>query len=431
MLGVYRKLTVSGEFDDSDGSLPFNLQHIAEEELGETPSRRKHALRKLLRMVSEEPELNARIDSDFLLRFLRVRKYNVDAAMQTIRNYYKIRTTCGPVFRDFLPTKISSAARALLTVMPEKDVHGRRIFFVNVGGWTPEIPFSEFQKALTICLEHLASDPVTQTLGLVLLVDYSGFTVDKMLCVSVGLLKKALEYFQDCMPMRLKAAHILNQSYTFDFLYMIVKPVIKRKLSERECIKLLITTLCVHHTVLYTSGTWNPCEVTHAVFQRACLMCLELMTSDPSAQTLGLVLLLDCHDFRVENALYLKPGLIKKGLEYVQDSMPSRLKAFHVVRQTQAFDILYGIMKPFLKTKLTRRFKFHGENFESLHKDISPEQLPAQFGGQAPPLDYDAFWNKMDELEDAFKGDNYYGYSKKNIGDFATQEEVEEALEFL
>ncbi|KAH7952475.1 hypothetical protein HPB52_023632 [Rhipicephalus sanguineus] len=177
------------------------------------------------------------------------------------------------------------------------------------------------------------------------------------------------------------------------------------------------------------SGTWNPCEVTHAVFQRACLMCLELMTSDPSAQTLGLVLLLDCHDFRVENALYLKPGLIKKGLEYVQDSMPSRLKAFHVVRQTQAFDILYGIMKPFLKTKLTRRF--HGENFESLHKDISPEQLPAQFGGQAPPLDYDAFWNKMDELEDAFKGDNYYGYSKKNIGDFATQEEVEEALEFL
>ncbi|KAL1447292.1 hypothetical protein MTO96_044332, partial [Rhipicephalus appendiculatus] len=237
-----------------------------------------------------EADLNARTDAEFLLRFLRVRKYNVEAAMQTIRNYYFNRSTCRSVYSEFVPSAVP--------------------------------PF---------CAQ----------------------------------------------------------------------------------------------------GMWNANEVTHAVIQRACLMCLELMTSDASAQTLGLVLLLDCHDFRVENALSLKPGLIKKGLEYVQDCMPSRLKAFHVVRQTQAFDILYGLMKPFLKNKLTRRFKFHGENFESLHKDISPEELPPQYGGQAPPLDNDAFWSKMDELEDAFKTDNHYGYSKKNIGDFATQEEVEEALEFL
>ncbi|KAL1476063.1 hypothetical protein MTO96_036793 [Rhipicephalus appendiculatus] len=271
MLGTYTKRSTEDVYDTSEGALPFRLQRIAEDDLGETPARRKESLEKLAKLISEEEDLNARTDAEFLLRFLRVRKYNVEAAMQTIRNYYFNRSTC----------------------------------------------------------------------------------------------------------------------------------------------------------------MWNANEVTHAILQRACLMCLELMTSDPSAQTLGLVLLLDCHDFRIENALSLKPGLIKKGLEYVQDCMPSRLKAFHVVRQTQAFDILYGLMKPFLKNKLTRRFKFHGENFESLHKDISPEELPSQYGGQAPPLDNDAFWSKMDELEDAFKTDNHYGYSKKNIGDFATQEEVEEALEFL
>ncbi|XP_075749196.1 alpha-tocopherol transfer protein-like [Rhipicephalus microplus] len=166
----------------------------------------------------DEPELDAPIDSDFLLRFLRVRKFNVDAALQTIRKYYRVRTECGSVFLDFLPSKVSPEARALITVMPEKDVYGRRILYINVGEWTPEMTFSEFQKALMICVEHLASDPVTQTLGVVLLLDYDGFTIDKMLGVSIGRLKKILEYFQDCAPMRLKAVHILNQSYTFDFI---------------------------------------------------------------------------------------------------------------------------------------------------------------------------------------------------------------------
>lgn len=310
MLGTYTKISANDVYDTSEGALPFRLQRIAEEDLGETPTRRKESLEKLAKLISEEPELDARTDAEFLLRFLRVRKYNVEAAMQTIRNYYYNRSACDSVYREFLPSAVPPSARKLAMVLPGKDRRGRPVFLCNI-------------------------------------------------------------------------------------------------------------------------GAWNPKEVTQAVFQRACLMCLDFMTSDPSAQTVGMVLIMDCQDFAVENALSFKPGLIKRGIEYLQDCMPSRLKAFHVVRQANAFDIFYAIMKPFMKSKLTRRFKFHGENFGSLHEEISPDQLPAQFGGQAPPLDYDAFWSKMDELEDAFEADNRYGYSKKNIGDFATQEEVEEALEFL
>uniref|UniRef100_A0A6M2CIE3 Putative phosphatidylinositol transfer protein sec14 midgut overexpressed n=1 Tax=Rhipicephalus microplus TaxID=6941 RepID=A0A6M2CIE3_RHIMP len=310
MLGTYTKRSTEDVYDTTEGALPVRLQRIAEDDLGETPARRKESLEKLAKLISEEEDLNARTDAEFLLRFLRVRKYNVDEAMQTIRNYYHNRSTCKSVYREFIPSAVPLSARKVCMVPPGKDRQGRPIFLCNI-------------------------------------------------------------------------------------------------------------------------GHWNSREVTHAVFQRACLMCLELMTSDPSAQTLGLVLILDCHDFRVENALSLKPGLIKKGLEYVQDCMPSRLKAFHVVRQTQAFDILYSLMKPFLKNKLTRRFKFHGENFESLHKDISPEELPPEFGGQTPPLDNDAFWSKMDNLEAVFQSDNQYGYTSRDVGGFATQEEVEEALEFI
>ncbi|XP_065307312.1 alpha-tocopherol transfer protein-like isoform X1 [Dermacentor albipictus] len=311
MLGVYRKVSVNEEFDNSEGALPFSLQHIAEKELGETPSRRKGALQRLAQLVSDEPELNSRKDDDFLLRFLRVRKYNVDAAMQTIRNYYKIRTACGPVYCDFLPSKVPSAGRALFMVMPEKDVHGRPIVFVNIGQWIPsELSASEFQKAWTICMEHLASDPVTQVLGVVLLIDYNGFTIEKLLSVSIGLVKKALEYVQDCMPMRLKAIHILNQSYAFDVLYMIVRPVIKSKLAER--------------------------------------------------------------------------------------------------------------------------FHLYGENYDKLHEEISPSVLPKEYGGQGPPLDYEAFWKRVDAEEELFAANNQYGYTRPTgEDDFPTDEEVLEQLTFM
>ncbi|KAH6930576.1 hypothetical protein HPB50_014742 [Hyalomma asiaticum] len=273
MLGTYTKKSTDDEYDTSEGALPLRLQSIAEDDLGETPARRKESLDKLAKLISEETNLNARTDAEFLLRFLRVRKYNVDAAMQTIRNYYYNRLACDSVYREFLPSAVPAAARKLCMTLPGKDRHGRPIFLCNI-------------------------------------------------------------------------------------------------------------------------GAWNSGDVPHAVFQRAALMCLDLMTSDPTAQTLGMVLLMDCQDFAVESALSLKPGLIMRGLEYVQ-------------------------------------FKFHGESLESLHKHISPEELPPQFGGQAEPLDYDAFWNKMDKLEDAFKESNSYGYTKTNTGDFATQEEVEEALTFL
>ncbi|KAK8766526.1 hypothetical protein V5799_006691 [Amblyomma americanum] len=259
---------------------------------------------------AEEPDLNSRKDTEFLLRFLRVRKYNVEAALQTIRNYYYNRSTCDSLYRDLLPSTVPLEARKLITVMPGKDVQGRNIILCNLGAWMPK-------------------------------------------------------------------------------------------------------------------------RISQATFQRACILCLELLASDPSAQTLGIVLLIDCSEFAVENALCFKPGLVKKGLEYMQDCMPSRLKMVHVVRQAHAFDVLYAIMKPFLKSKLAGRFRFHGHNFESLHKEISPENLPQQLGGLGPPLDYDGFWNEMNKLEKTFEAENRYGYSNKYNGDFATNDEIEKDLDFF
>ncbi|XP_037572525.1 alpha-tocopherol transfer protein-like [Dermacentor silvarum] len=289
MLGVYRKKTADDVFDTSEEALPLSLQRVATEELGETPSKRKEALEKLTKLVSAETELNSRRDTDFLLRFLRVRKYNVEAALQSIKNYYRNRAASDSVYRDFLPSKVPLAARRLCLVLPQRDARGRPIVFCHVGHWNPEeITYATLQQALLMCLEHVISDPVAQTIGIVIMVDYVGFTIDKVLSMSLGLIRRLLEYFQDCMPARLKAVHILNQPY--------------------------------------------------------------------------------------------------------------------------AFDVIFAVVKAFIKSKMAERMHMHGENYERFHEEVSPSTLPREYGGHGLQFDFDAFWRLMDAQEDTFASGNHFGY---------------------
>ncbi|KAL3224615.1 hypothetical protein MRX96_026414 [Rhipicephalus microplus] len=290
MLGVYRTKTADDVFDTSEDALPFSLQHVASEELGETPSKRKEALEKLRMLLSEEPKLNSRSDASFLLRFLRVRKYNVEAALQSIRNYYKSRSASDCVYREFLPSKVPVEARRLCLVLPHRDVHGRPVVFCHVGHWNPEeISYATLQQAFIVCMEYMISDPVAQTLGIVIMVDYEGLTTEKVMAMNLGLIKRLLDYFQDCMPARLKAVHILNEPY--------------------------------------------------------------------------------------------------------------------------AFDVLFSLAKPFIKQKMAERLKMHGANYEKLHEEIPPNILPKEYGGQGPQFDFDAFWRNVDAQEEVFASGNNFGYA--------------------
>lgn len=297
MSGVYTKIYPDVAFDSlEDDTLPVELRRVAEAELGETPAKRRDTLATLTQLLQAEPDLRANKDAQFLLRFLRVRKYNVDAALKTIRNYYKNRASCPSLYNTFLPHNAPPEGRKLVMVLPEKDVHGRPVLLCKPGAWiTSELSYEDFHRTWLLCMEHLASNPAAQIVGVALLLDYAGFTPDKVLSLRPGLLRRAVEYVQDCMPMRMKAAHIVRQYY--------------------------------------------------------------------------------------------------------------------------AFDMLFAIIRPFIKAKLAERVHLHGANFEKLHEHILPRNLPAEYGGQAPPLDHDRFWKQVDDGEEDFVVANRFGYSPKSQDD--------------
>ncbi|CAN7936961.1 unnamed protein product [Ixodes hexagonus] len=294
----------SGTTGAGYGELPAELRRIAEQELGETESRREEALEELNRLLQDEPDLDARRDPEFLLRFIRVRKYDVDAALATITNYYKNRLAFASAFTGLTPATVKPEAKPLYFVLPERDLQGRLVLVMRLGAWMPDIvSYHEFQQAGMMCLDHVAADPSTQTAGVSLIIDCEGFTATKMLSCSIS--------------------------------------------------------------------------------------------------------------------------LMRRGLDYLQNSLPMRVKAQHIVRESYVFDLLYALLRPFIKKKMTARIHCHGYDFEKLHEQIDPSALPEEYGGQGPPLDLDAFWKGLGDEEHVFVENNRYGY-RVPVSDSVVEDEYEE-----
>ncbi|XP_049272331.1 clavesin-2 isoform X3 [Rhipicephalus sanguineus] len=179
-------------------------------------------------------------------------------------------------------------------------------------------------------------------------------------------------------------------------------------------------------------GVWMPDELPYADLQCTWLICMGYIAADPAAQILGVVLLVDYADFTADKILSFSIGLIRRALEYIQDCMPMRMKAVHIVRQSYAFDLFFALIKPFIRTKLAERFRFHGENFEKLHEEISPKTLPEEYGGQGPPIDPDEFWKRVDAAEEDFAAANRFGYPMKDQDDLPPEnEELKQELTSL
>ncbi|KAH6930573.1 hypothetical protein HPB50_014739 [Hyalomma asiaticum] len=178
-------------------------------------------------------------------------------------------------------------------------------------------------------------------------------------------------------------------------------------------------------------GIWVPEELSYAEFHRACLLCLEQMALNPSTQTSGIVLLVDYAEFTADKILSLNIGLVRKALGYVQEGMPMRLKAVHIVRQSYAFDMVFALFKPFIKAKMAERYRFHGENFEKLHEHIHPSALPEEYAGHRPPLDFEAYWKEVEEQEELLAHGNSFGYATENKDDMLADPEIPTELTTL
>lgn len=77
----------------------------------------------------------------------------------------------------------------------------------------------------------------------------------------------------------------------------------------------------------------------------------------------GYVFLFDMHGVTLGHLTRLSVNSIRKFLEYLQEAMPVRLKAIHVVNVVWFMDKIIALMRPFMKRELYEMVSGSGFDF--------------------------------------------------------------------
>ncbi|XP_038216314.1 clavesin-2-like [Zerene cesonia] len=114
-------------------------------------------------------------------------------------------------------------------------------------------------------------------------------------------------------------------------------------------------------------------------YYRYCISLMDYMFNhDYNA---GYEIVFDTRNYTLGVVSKLNPLGMKKAATIYLEAIGLRLKHLHVISGSKLFDVVLTILKQSLSEKLTHRVVVH-DNIESLHKYISPDVLPADYGGK-------------------------------------------------
>ena len=219
-----------------DSEDPEDFYKTALNELNENIDTRSLDIEALRDKIQLRPDiLINRDDDEFLVRFLRARKYNKDKAFELLCNYCQFRrkhqtffkslkVSClRPVFEDGLPM-----------VSPGRDQYGRSVIFLFSGNWNTSLyTFEDILRALLLTVEYLIESERTQLFGVTLVIDFTGWKLGDTKLINKQHLLDAVNVFQNCFPARFKGIHLINQPWYVRMMLTLIKPSLKRKAASR------------------------------------------------------------------------------------------------------------------------------------------------------------------------------------------------------
>lgn len=158
-------------------TLSPELAMIAANELGENPASRVQAIAEFRRRLNEVEEQKQ--DDRTLLRFLRCKKFDVSRALSVYEGYHAFREDHTELFTNTSSESVKEIWRAgIIGGLSCRDRKGRAVMVSFPGRWEPESHgLEDTMKALTQQLEHLIKSEETQINGIVLIADFSNFSL--------------------------------------------------------------------------------------------------------------------------------------------------------------------------------------------------------------------------------------------------------------
>ncbi|XP_034175121.1 alpha-tocopherol transfer protein isoform X1 [Osmia lignaria lignaria] len=212
------------------------VMDYARRELGETEEVRCRTLQELRDMIYERGEcMPHRMDDDFLIRFLRTRGFNVPRAHRLIVNYCNFKEEHPEIHQDVSPVEMKHIGEDdVMTVPAYRTQCGRRMMIYRLGNWDPrKYSVEEIFKATVIVLELGVLEPRAQILGGVAIFDLEGITMAHAWTITPQVANMVTALMVSAFPMKTYAIHILHQSWVFDVMFSVFKPLLDVRMQNK------------------------------------------------------------------------------------------------------------------------------------------------------------------------------------------------------
>ncbi|KFM57145.1 Alpha-tocopherol transfer protein-like protein, partial [Stegodyphus mimosarum] len=212
-----------------------DVRRIAEIELNEKENAITSALETVKELLKREKDLSPCLDDNFLLMFLRARKFDCSSATNLIKKYYSAQLNYPSMFRNYTPKSCMNVMKCNLHYfLPYRSPDGCAVLLSKFGKWDPKLLSCEnLLKFNLMCNEMAIQNPVTQICGVITIADMKDFSWSHLWQIPVSDVRCFVSTLQDCLPVRDKAIHIIHHSSIFSILFALVKPLLSQKVKNR------------------------------------------------------------------------------------------------------------------------------------------------------------------------------------------------------
>nr|XP_022905855.1 alpha-tocopherol transfer protein-like isoform X1 [Onthophagus taurus] len=205
-----------------------------EDEYKRKPDLKRESVEMIKNWMNKQPHLPKISDLDIAL-FLNSCYFKLEPTKICIENYYNLRDHCPEFFskRDPFSSEMQQALKTGIILDFNKTTKENSLaVLLRLGDTNPDhFNITDIIKRIDLMVTILGPRRGLQD-GHILIFDSAGLQLTHVFKLNIIALKKYLYFVQEAMPIRLKAVHIVNVSGITEKFLNVVKPFLKKEISD-------------------------------------------------------------------------------------------------------------------------------------------------------------------------------------------------------